>query len=764
MNDLRKTSSRRGMLVVIVGGVLVFSMIIFLSLINRVRHESAVTNRVSVSERLYQIATAVGRLSVRKLQKDFETRDPEYGLKIIQAAFSDKTGPQPSVDYTKVIKSLDVLKEIMTSFKSEWGDRGEIDFKVTYVADLGKKYPFSAGITGLANSPYERKGHIEFTVIVTHMGISKVCRIRKDFLLTRLLAPPFYRFTLFSHRGATINPTLANQTSVKDDGKFVPGDKSKRPMVCLNRLIRKKKEGMEGLDFRFNRADNIVKGGASFVKNGWIYLGGRGQQKDSRGDDGNLILNVLTGSHDDMLEKYFGEYFHFYFNSSSAGWLILKDWSKWLTDNIPDRLNETPTPDAGRIMLAFVDYGYYNELWTIPFRKNEIFKIALLFYKSLVKENIDCGNSMHLFGTPALCTPTLVFGKVKRRFVRTFALYFSEFARVYPMRALGSTSSVHTFFSKEIYDWYNEVAESNADENFIQAFISTMVLKLQQEQYMNGLTEVTPPLCGIDPEIRDWEPYITALHNICDPGGPDRAWSEVVPKNGYVDAGPESICKTDYEFKNDKEIHYNGNIRQIQPGSNYLRDRVSYVIPGTPGKPSYLSKSDFFNNHFIVEEKGKKLVYLNQVICFDGDLVIDEPLEIAKGGIIICTGKIDVQAPIINPYINEPPDTPDSYGYLTLISGKEINLMTGKTGLGPLPQMHGFFISVNDGNGKVSTSNELHIIGGVSSDSIEDIVRNGCVIEWGFEPSEISGGRDISTPDYYGLAMGPRDIEIITEE
>lgn len=757
-------SSRSGMLVVIVGGVLVFSMIIFLSLVNRVRHEAAVTNRVSVSERLYQIATAVGRLSVRKLQKDFETRDPEYGLKIIQAAFSDKVGPQASVDYTKVIKSLDVLKEIMTSFKSEWGDRGEIDFKVTYVADLGNKYPFSTAITGLMASPYERKGHIEFTVTVTHMGISKVCRIRKDFLLTRLLAPPFHRFTLFSHRGAMVDPKYANQTLVSDDGKLL--SKSPRPMVCLNRLIRKKKEGIEGLDFRFNRADNIVKGGtASFVKNGWIYLGGRGQQKDFKGDDGNLILNVLTGSHDDMLEKAFGEYFHFYFNSSSAGWLILKDWSKWLTENMPDKLNETPTPDAGRAMMAFVDYGYYRGLWEIPFRHNYLFKTALSMYKPAVNnEDVNRGNSMHLFGTPALCTPTLVFGKVKRRFVRTFALYFSEFARVYPLRALGSTSSVNDFFSNEIYKWYNEISGSNADENFIQAFISTILSKIQFEQYINGLSDATPPLCGMDPEIRDWEPYITALHNICDPGGPDRPWSEVVPKNGYIDAGPESLCKTDYEFKNDKEIHYNGNIRQIQPSSSYLRDRVSYMIAGSPGKPTYLSKSDFFNNHFIIEEKGKKLVYLNQIICFDGDLVIDEPLEIAKGGIIICTGKIDVQAPIINPYINDIPDNPDSYGYLTLISGKEISIMTGKKGLGHLPQTHGFFISVNDGNGKVSVSSELHIVGGVSSDSIDDLVRHGCVIEWGFEPSELSGGRDISTPDFYGLAMGPRDMEIITEE
>ncbi|MDD3146807.1 MAG: hypothetical protein PHD82_05850, partial [Candidatus Riflebacteria bacterium] len=594
-----------------------------------------------------------------------------------------------------------------------------------------------------------------------HMDVVKVCKIRKEFLLTRLLAPPFYRFTLFSHKGATIEKGLANSIFVKDDGKL---NDSPRPMVCLNRLIRKKKEGIEGLDFRFNRADNIVKSGSpSFVENGWIYLGGRGQQKDSKGEEGNLILNVLTGSHDDMLEKAFGEYFHFYFNSSSAGWLILKDWSKWLNTQIPG--NEDPTnPEASRIMLAFVDYGYYRGLWEIPFRHNYLFKTAISMYKARINEDINRGNAMHLFGTPALCTPTLVFGKIKRRFARTFAFYFSESARVYPLRAFTNDSSVSTFIDTEIYEWYKDVNGDDADENLIQTFMTAFNNKVKATEYQLGLSDQTPPLCGLDPEIRDWEPYITALHNICDPGGPDRPWSDVVPSNGYIDAGPESICKEDYEFKNDKEIYYNGRLRQIQPGDEYLRDRVSYRIPGEQGKPTTLSKCDFFNNHFMIEENDKKMVYLNQIISFDGDLIIDEPLEIAKGGIIICSGKIDVQAPIINPYATQIPDNPDAFGYLTLIADKGITISAGKSISGPLPQTHGFFISVNDGNGRVTVTRPLHIIGGVSSDHIDDLVKHGCIVEWGFEPAEFAGGKDISASHFYGLAMGPRDLEIITEE
>jgi hypothetical protein len=310
-------SSRRGVLIVVVIGILLFSMIIFMSLVDRVRHESAVTNRVSVNERLYQVASAVGRLAVRKIQKDFETRDPQFGQKIINAAFSDKTGLMESVDYTKVILELDVVKEIRKQFRKEWGDRGDIDFTVSYIADLGQKFPFQSPVNGLENSPYERRGNIEILVTATHLGIEKKCRIRKEFIIARLLAPPFYRFTLFSHRGATLSASQANKTQVSDDGKVVGGQK---PLVCLNRLIKQKRPGNADFDSKLN-STNIVRkidGVPTYVKNGWIFLGGRGPSTDSSGDPGNLILNVLAGSQDDMLESCFGEFFHFYFNPNSA--------------------------------------------------------------------------------------------------------------------------------------------------------------------------------------------------------------------------------------------------------------------------------------------------------------------------------------------------------------------------------------------------------------------------------------------------------------
>ena len=383
-----KMQCRRGMLMVLVVGALVFSMIVFISLVNRVRQESSITNRVSNSEKLYQIASAMGRIAVRKLQRDFEIRDPDFCQKIIKAAFNGETGIMDEVDYTSVVEGLDVTKGLKRLLEEDGGD---IDFSVSYVVDLGEKFPFKAPMPGLSNSPFERKGSIEVKVSASHGGLTKICRMKKDFLLVRLLAPPFYRFTLFSHQGASVDKNIANQTHIDDTGKLIKN----RPMVCINRLVPNKKENVEGLDFRFNRADNIVKtidGKPSFVKNGWIYLGGRGSTTDTTGDSGNLVLNVNAGSTDDLLKSTFGEFFHFYFNSKSAGWMISKDWTKWFDDRIP---NNKIDSEASRVMIALVDYGYYKGLWEIPFRNKSLFGTAINIYKTRVNEDIDRGSSMH---------------------------------------------------------------------------------------------------------------------------------------------------------------------------------------------------------------------------------------------------------------------------------------------------------------------------------------------------------------------------------
>jgi hypothetical protein len=750
--------NNKGMLMVLVVGALVFSMIIFMSLIDRVRQESSITNRVSNSEKLYQIASAVGRIAVRKLQKDFETRDPDFCQKIIDAAFNGETGKMSEEDYSSVVNGLDVVKALVKLLDDKGKD---LDLTVTYVVDLGDKYPFDTPVPGLRKSPFERRGNIEVKVTAYSDGITKISRMRKEFFLTRLLAPPFYRFTLFSHRGATIDKNLANRTLIDDNGNLLRN----RPFVCLNRRIPEKKANLEGFDFRFNRADNIVKtidGEPSFIKSGWIYLGGRGTTTDSSGDSGNLVLNVNTGSSDDQLQSKFGEYFHFYFNPNSAGWLVSKDWTEWFNDRIP---GNRISAEASKAMIAMVDYGYYRGLWDIKFRNKSLFGTAVNIYKTRVNEDIDRGSSMHLFGTPALCTPTLVFGKIKRRYVRTYAFYFPECSRVYPLRAFTQSLSYTDFVTNEVPDWYRASIGSGVDENFVQDFYSLMSTELDVAKYQVGLPGNSPPLPGLDPKIIDYEPYLAGLKNICDPGGPDRDWNEVVPANDYIGDTPDNLCDSDYDFNDNQEIYYTGNIRQLFPGNDYLKDKMAYLIEPESGDTTFLSKCDFFNNKFIIEDRGKKQLYLNCVIGFKGDLVIDMPLEVAKGGIIIVDGKIEINQPVTNSYIvNGAGANPDAFGYLTFISRRGINLNAGKTLSGPLPELHGFFVSMNNGSGRLNVSNPLHIIGGVACDNIGDLVRNGCILEWGFYPEELAGDNDMALQDFYGLAMGPRDIEIISED
>ena len=764
---------------VLVVGILVLSMIIFASLINRVRQENAVTARVSVNERLYQVASAVGRLAIRKLQKDFETKDPDFANKILKAVFTqNKTGLLPEEDYSDVINNLDVVKDIKARFKGKWG---EVDFTVKFQVDLGKKYAFSAPINGVVKNPYERKGYVNAKVTVHHLGVSKEYLIRKELYLTSLLPWPFHRFTLFSHKGATISPTIANQTFLTDEGKL-KSSQGNRPLVCYNRLIRTKKKGLEGLDFRFNRADNIVKtfsdGNPSFVKNGWIYLGGRGHQVDSKKDSGNLILNVNTGSKDDCANKYFGEFFHFYFNPNSQGWLISRDWTNFFNQNIS---GNDLGGEVSKIMISFVDYGYFKGLWQIPFRKNYLFKTALKIFKNRnTSEDIDRGSSMHLFGTPGLCTPTLIFGKVKRRFVRTFAFYFSEKSKIYPLRGFTHEKTLEKFIDKELTDWFQGII-ANKEEKSLMSSLSTMFKnKIDLTKFQTGIKSNSPALCGLDPEVIDYQPYMSGLKNICDPGGPDKKWTEVIPKNDYVQDKPDNICKIDYKFNKDKEIYYSGSIRNLKPGTKYLRDRMSYYID--LGKDTVkLSQCKFFLDKFITKKGKTNQLFLNQIVGFKGNLIIDMPLEVVKGGAIICDGELTIQSPVVNPYLRDsyntnrflpnrilppnPPNHPDAYGFIAFIAQKGITIAAGKKISGNLPEAHGFFISINSGGaGRIRVGQAMHLIGGVASDNIEDLVKNGCIVEWGFEPEELSGGKCLNTSDFYGLAMGPRDIEIITEK
>ena len=160
---------------------------------------------------------------------------------------------------------------------------------------------------------------------------------------------------------------------------------------------------------------------------------------------------------------------------------------------------------------------------------------------------------------------------------------------------------------------------------------------------------------------------------------------------------------------------------------------------------------------------------LNQVLRIDGDLVIDEELTVAQGGIIISSGTITIKAPIINKVIEEgiKSTDPNNFGFLTLIARKGIKIegYPGAGGDGLPPKLEAFLIAgLEKGSSElrqVECNQAVRIIGGVAADKIDDIVRSGCIVEWGMEPNEST---DYSKKDFYGITLGPRDIELYTAE
>ena len=765
LNLQRKNS---GMLLLVVIGVIGVAFIIFISMVDRVRQESAVTNRVAINERLYQVSSAIGRLAIKKIQKKFELRESGFGKEIFDSA--GKTGVVMKGSLTSelngTVSGIDIIDDLIKGFKDEWGDTGKLEFSADYSVELIKDsfgLPF-IGFTGEKKNR-ESKGYIDVTVTATHNKVTKKFTIRKEFYLLRLLPAPFYRFTLFSKNGAALRNGTANNTEVDGTGKFVAG---KLPFVCINRMFDKaKKKTFDYTDPAFS-----ATGENNFVKNGWIYLGGQGRYLNSE-DKKGLILNIPTGLGDDNLINKFGEHFHFYFQEKSEGWVLYEPYTNKLQNLGSDSKNE--------IGIVYVDYGVFRGIDTINFPPESNFKLfesSLKTYFDNEKYNPDeglkldefwRGSSMRLFGTIKNCTPTIVFGPVRRRYVRTFGFIFTwkGVSRVYAI-ALKTKER----FIKDVFDANSNTSEiriwllskyDDYDCGAYDDFGKKFTDNLGKESFLKHVQ--------IMPQIFDFEPYNQALHNLCDPTGTDKSWQEVVGKvDGTYMPSPakrDELLQTDYKFNNDVNLHYNGSIEALEVSSDYLKDRVTYLIPKEGKSATSLKKCQFFQDTFVEQDdKKNNQLFLNQIVEFEGDLIIDQDLIVQKGGIIICDGNITVNASIKNPYLEKPGAADaDNFGWLSLVSRKgniEFKSNAGKKldSDATVPQIHGFFIAKKN----VVVDSRLYIIGGVATDRMESLVEKGCVIQWGFHPEEISGDKDLSLRDYYGLAIGPRDIEIITED
>lgn len=779
----RGMSSRAGMVLIVVAVGLIFVTIFFATMVGRVRHETGLTARASINERLYQIASAIGRITVRKLQRDFETYDKKSEKNIVDMVFNNKQKIK-DVSYDDVISNLDVVKKIKEEFKSRWG---ELEIKVTYSVEVPDTNDFPAYISGLENSQFERRGYISADVQVSHRNHAKHCKISKQFLLTRLFAPPFHRFSFFVTNGASIDHDNINRLKEFQDDGTVLDDQP--PLQLFNQRITGNNITLNDVDYNNRNVTPVVNSADSFTQNGWIYLG-------SGYSDKTLKLNIMSGSLGDMPDdssdsknqKKYGEYFHLYYTDKSLGWRGSQAWANWLNARIPGiAAGEPPT-----LKISYVDYGFFRYI-----SANPPIRFTELEAPPDSGQNLFAGfdfdkfkaSALHLFGTPSKCTPTLVFGKVNRTFLRISSFLMGGW--VWPIRYM-SQSEFNGLWG-EIAPWLD-----NLDGNYDGAKDALKTLLPDQTQtapttgsgldyaiYFQGSKKDPAAGQALSPQYCT-EPYLRSLVNLAKPNTVD-AWANIdaLRQSKYLTNGPEELCKSDYEFKSDENIHYTGRINSLKVDSRYfdaLKQRTSFFITQKPEKNDVLplSKCKFFLDEFIDSDteapNKKKTCYLNQIVGFESSVEIDEPLLMVKGGIIWSKKDIIISRPITNPMIYPSEynvTTPDNFGWLTLVAGGNIIIRTGAFPSGETkghPEIHAFLVACNGGTGKVITDRPIHLIGGVAADDMNPLIEKGGIIEWGFMRGELcerfnaNGKSDMTSEDFHGLSMGPMDGEYIYEQ
>ncbi|MBF0499392.1 MAG: hypothetical protein HQM09_04630 [Candidatus Riflebacteria bacterium] len=794
--------SRSGVILLIVIGCLVFTMIVFASMIDRVRHESKMTARGSINEDLYQLASAIGRLTIRKLGNTIETMDGN-GYKDIRNAIFNGTA-LTGVDFTSDITQLDVIENLKQ--KDRYKD---LVLKVKYSINLDA--PFKSGIdtdiSGLTppSAQTERSGKIVVETSVTANRHTKTCKLTKVFYVVCLIPPPFHKFTLFATQGAASKQDIVNSLDNIDDGGQVTDMKPNNtwppypPLVLWNRYTPLLAGSDKDINFTANQALDAWMDQQTPVKSGWIYLGGQGTTpRPGIESDRNLVLNVCAGDKSPIELNNFGEGFHYYYEANSSGWISSQEWLGWLNGKLSATQN-----CAGRVMLTFVDYGFFSKMWKPPsvisFNGIPLFSKAVKTWDTAFPaEGLKYGSRLHLYGTPTKCTPTLVFGQVRRRFIRTFGFYFPEISKVYPIRAFAKgeweDDSTGNKFWPELKGYMDDkdkeksggVAKiykiSGAPEDaLIGAMGNIMDNDLKYQAYLNGV-DPSNGLLRLIPYFYD-EPYCQGLANLCSPKDTQANFDKSLNVVSSTYGSADKLAKDDYAVPSgDTQLHYSGRLKDIKIPKNFLAQKTSYYIDND--KPE-LSKCQFLIDKGILVAGTPYKLLLNQIIRFKKPLIIDKAIDVVRGGIIICDDSIKISCTIRNPYLAPnsgapftPPYTdPNSFGFLTLITSKKIeidNLAPDPTKDAPLtyPELHAFLIAMNGASGQISTKGPLHIKGGVALDQLDqpkdfNLLQNGGIIEWGFDPKDIDDFNDPANPNYpnfFGLAMGPRDVEVVDEE
>ncbi|MBF0409429.1 MAG: hypothetical protein HQM10_18965 [Candidatus Riflebacteria bacterium] len=771
---LRTPSKRSGMILLVVVGVLIFTIIAFTSMIDRVRKETGLTAKNSVNEELYQLALGLGRLAVSKLKKDIQNKDISQ-KEICDAIFNGTPLKNKTYENLKETDVINRLSEKYTDLQTE------VVFSIDFDSQ-GFASSQANSLTGLVSPPLERKGTLTVRVTVTAKKQRRSCWLINQFFVVRLLPSPYHKFTLFCTQGAALKPEDVNRIEkLDDDGKT---EDANPPLVLFNCPVDLTKNEFDFTNLQVFKSNFKPK---ELMQRGWVYLGGEGQSISKTNPEKYLALNICAGEKEggSVKDKYFGEGFHFYFDNKTNGWRFPGEWNAWMS-------SVQPSLD-GYMVIILSDYGIFKGLFTDQYSHNgkplytETLKANQTSSNPILQGQVwDKTNALHLFGTPTSLTPTLVFGPVKRRYLRTYAFYFEDIEWLYPIRldmapywAPGFPNG--TFFDKELFLWLNE-NHSLAGEPPCSLEVDDFLKKITIQNFAARDSGRDP----IPPTFIDSEAYIEGMKNIACPDDPTKTLEEIIPEVMSIYPKDE-IAKKDFQFLNDKQLNYSGRINELAKlPADYLAPKVSYYLKDpskvmnivAPNSAEVDPQCQFlFDKQILIPDPtGNRLImYLDQVIKVDGDINIRYPIRVQRGGIILCDGKITLYEPVHNLFKADPTLklNDDDFGFVTLVAKNGIVIKSrGFRENLPnqlYPEIHAILVSLADGKGNIEVDGPVHIKGSVVLDRLDlpaenNLLACGGIIEWGFDPNEFSSGDPISARSYYGFAMGPKDYEIVLNE
>ncbi len=748
--DNKYKGKKDGVIALVVVTVMAIIMILFASLMNRVRQESAFTNKISVNEAVYQSASSLGRFIAAKITKDLEYRNEPVGLKLSEAitgmASSASSSPvNKTLDFSplETIKNYKVVEEALRKISEEARMAVELeDVTLSLENVVSIDTPVCEGATRL---PGELLGELVIDVKFKIGNVRKTYKTVKDFKYVCLIPYPYARFTLFAPNFAAMKDDRINGVLVNASGW--PQDPNKKPLLCLNKRTENNPDDFNSVDD--TDSNNKVEDFDKMIKNGWIYLGGApggqayGNLLDFEVDkDTNIkafALNILpyhgTELPRNSSNMNYGESFHFYYTSDSSGWIPEADWSDFFSSN-----------SVQGVSMRFLKYGFFKDVFdsdfpyprrrpdgTVSKNKDDYPKVFIYdripgryhesssepdFGISLQTEGKTQSSSILPFGTARLCTPTLVFGPVLRRYLIGYALHGireggTNLVFPYP----GTSTLGELVEAMDAYLVLNESKSESEKKAITNAYKKISWYRDPSANYADFF-KVNNGLPSPSPRINHTEAYMYCFENLCAPLSPHKEFEEIVynfPGNAKLKPFTDSkklvgsdLAQTpifgDFNFSavaSENYINYSGRLSELDnalPRGLNFGDRVSYELKPPEGETDFnISKSYFFQKHFVIRKSKISLfqkilqaisdaikaalnwlikittgkspetsddvvseLYLNQVVKITlppgGKLIIDKPIFVRTGGIIDCgDGDIVIKAPILNEEISIDP-------------------------------------------------------------------------------------------------------------